>query len=154
MPPLLEWWQENYLLLRDIVTRRYRVHVQSYDGLLAGPEKVVRETIAWLGTGDAEAAAKAVKPEHRTQRRASPESNGARLELDPAFEEIFELLYATVDERRPLGAEVIGRFNEVNADLLPRIKEAQKAVFIDAQRRRAAGQSRPDDPGQDDMPSW
>ena len=38
IPPVLEWWMENFSLVRDIVTRRYRVHVQSYDGLLRDPE--------------------------------------------------------------------------------------------------------------------
>jgi hypothetical protein len=29
IPPVFEWWSENFSLIRDIVTRRHRVHVQS-----------------------------------------------------------------------------------------------------------------------------
>ena len=53
MPPALEWWAENFSLVRDISIRRYPVHAQSYDGLLRDPERVIRETIAWVGRGDA-----------------------------------------------------------------------------------------------------
>lgn len=152
-PPLLEWWYENFMLLRDIVTRRPRVHVQSYGGLLHDPDTVVRQTIAWLGHGDADAAVGAVKPQNRTQEAARRSSEGAMV-LEPEYEDSFEALYRTVDERRPLSAALIGRFNEINAKLLPRIREAQRAVALDAQRRRAAGTPRADEPGPDDGPSW
>jgi hypothetical protein len=152
-PPLLEWWHENFMLIRDIVTRRYRVHVQSYGGLLADPDAVVRQTIEWLGHGDADAAVGAVKPQNRTQKAAAKE-NPEALQIEPEYEDVFELLYRTVDERQALTAELIGKFNGVNAKLLPRIREAQRAVALDAQRRRAAGQARSDDPGPDDIPSW
>ncbi|HEY4119018.1 MAG TPA: hypothetical protein VGM56_14230 [Byssovorax sp.] len=63
--PALEWWWENFMLLRDVRTRRYAIHVQTYASLLADPERVVRETMKWLGHGDAKAALAKVKPERR-----------------------------------------------------------------------------------------
>src|SRR6266851_5448676 len=53
LPPVLEWWTENFALVRDIAIRRYAVHVQSYDGLMADPERVVHDVVRWLGRGDA-----------------------------------------------------------------------------------------------------
>lgn len=151
MPPLLEWWHENFMLLRDIVVRRYRVHVQSYDGLLDDPATVIRDTMRWLGRGDAEAAIAAVKPELRTQVRPEGEP------LDPALEEVFELLYQTVHERRGLTAALIQRWNEANVVLAPRIAEAQKAVMLDQRRRRANSQDARDPHDDEDLsslPSW
>jgi hypothetical protein len=71
----LEWWAENYMLLRDVAIRRYPVHLQSYDGLLEDPAAVLERTFGWLGHGDAGAALAAVKPQRRTQQ-AEPAEDG------------------------------------------------------------------------------
>jgi hypothetical protein len=41
MPPALEWWDENYALVRDLAVRGYACHVQAYDAVLADPARVV-----------------------------------------------------------------------------------------------------------------
>ena len=150
MPAVLEWWTENFALVRDIVTRRYRVHVQSYDGLLRDPEKVVHETIEWLGRGDATAALAAVKPSNRTQVR--PESDS----VEPEVAEVFELLYQVVDERQGLTPPLIAKLNDTQKILGPRILEAQRNIAMEVRRRRAG---RPPEQGEggeenDGQPSW
>jgi hypothetical protein len=151
IPPLFEWWAENYMLVRDIVTRRYRVHVQSYDGLLRDPAQVIAETLTWIGDGDVEKAVAAVKPKNRTQSREE-EAAKPGVELSDKEQEAFDLLYTTVDERRSLTAELIGRLNETQIALAPRIREAQQAVTQDMQRRRGKHPRPPeDDP---DVPTW
>ena len=150
IPPLFEWWTENYMLVRDIVTRRYRVHVQSYDGLLRDPAKVITDTLGWIGEGDLEQAIAAVKPKNRTQSRDEDEELG--VELSDKEQEAFDLLYTTVDERSALTAELITRLNDTQVSLAPRIKAAQQEVAKDMQRRRG---KRPRSPGADpDLPSW
>jgi hypothetical protein len=149
--PVLEWWYENFALVRDIVTRRYRVHVQSYDGLLADPERVIFDTLQWIGSGDRTGAVAAVKPKNRTQSR--PESTS----LDPEIAEVFDLLYATIHERRPLTGAFVGKLNETNVKLAPRIAEAQRAIALDMRRRRKArveetGEGDPE--ADDDQPTW
>ena len=151
-PPLLEWWSENFMLVRDVVTRRYRVHVQSYDGLLRDPKQVVEETLGWIGSGDIAAALAAVKPSNRTQERSADEEIG--LDLPPEVLEAFELLYQAVDERRPMTAELIGRLNQTQVALAPRIKEAQQAVTRDSQRRRANQKRSGPEDGGSEVPSW
>ena len=150
MPPVLEWWHENFSLVRDIVTRRYPVHVQSYAGLLAEPDRVVRQVLAWIGHGDPEAAVRAVKPENRTQD--SPASTS----LEPEVAEVFDLFHQALHERRPLNAAFIELLNETNRVLAPRIAEAQRAVLRDQRRRQLRAQQ--DDPGEPepdpDLPSW
>lgn len=145
MPLLLEWWSENYALLRDIVVRRYRVHVQSYDGLLRDPKQVITDTIAWLGHGDAAAGIAAVKPSNRTQSR----DEDAPSSLDATLVEAFNLLYAAIDQRTGIDAGLIARLNKTQSILAPRIAEAQRAVAEHEKRRRP-----PADPKGAEPPSW
>lgn len=145
IPPVFEWWSENFSLIRDIVTRRYRVHVQSYDGLLADPKTVIENTLSWIGDEEADVAAAvaAVKPKNRTQVRNddAPAPEG----LSQKAVDAFELLYRTIHERSGLDPALIGKLNEVHVELAPRIAAAQKAV-ADARnerRRRPAPEASP-----------
>jgi hypothetical protein len=149
LSPALEWWSENYMLIRDVAIRRYPVHLQSYDGLLEDPEGVLRRTFAWLGVGDAAAAMAAVKPERRTQRvhdpdarrqpdpGSGPDPDPDRAALDPAVVEVFDLLYQVVHAGEPVRPELLAAFNATQVELAPRITEQQRAVARAQRRRRA-----------------
>jgi hypothetical protein len=138
--PWLEWWFENFTLVRDLFTRRYAVHVQSYDGLLRDPESVIRRVLAWIDDPDAdvEAAVAAVRPEHRTQER--PEVP----EVDPGVAEALDFLHDTVDSGAGLDRGVIERLNRTNERLAPLIEQDRKRVLEARQKRR---QGRPASPG-------
>ncbi|MEM6291828.1 MAG: hypothetical protein AAGA54_11200 [Myxococcota bacterium] len=139
IPPVYEWWSENFSLIRDLVTRRHRVHVQSYDGLLANPKQVIEDTLAWLGDEDVDVAAAvaAVKPKNRTQSR--DDDAAPPMDLSPKVVEAFDLLYRTVDERSGLDAGLITRLNEAHVELAPKIVAAQQAVA----KARAAKRGKP-----------
>ncbi len=143
IPPVLEWWSENFSLIRDIVTRRFRVHVQSYDGLLADPKGVIENTLDWLGDDeiDVAAAVAAVKPKNRTQRRE--DDDDAHRDFSSKAIDAFDLLYRTIDERSGLDAGLIGTLNEVHLELAPKLAAAQKAVqdARNKQRKRPASPS-------------
>ncbi|MGO8996588.1 MAG: hypothetical protein ACLQVI_25015 [Polyangiaceae bacterium] len=132
MPPALEWWAENFALVRDISTRRYPVHAQSFDGLMRDPERVIRDTIGWLGRGDANAALTAPKPEHRHFQRPPSDS------VEPAVAEVFDELYAAIDQRRELTNSLLLKLNETNERLMPLLEENSRRVMTDVQKRRAA----------------
>ncbi len=132
MPPALEWWAENFALVRDISIRRYPVHAQSYDGLLRDPERVIRETIAWLGRGDAARAIATPKPQHRHFQK--PESSSVPAEAA----EVFDELYDTIDRKRELSHSFLLRLNECNERLTPLLEENTKRVMADVARRRIA----------------
>lgn len=151
LSPVLEWWHENYMLLRDVAIRRYPVHLQSYDGLLDDPEGVLERTFAWLGRGDAAAALAAVKPERRTQRAGGPAAGEANAEpdpdpdeasLDPAIAERFDRLYHTVHAGEPVRAELLAALNATHAVLGPRIVEQQRALLRAQRRHRAQARER------------
>jgi hypothetical protein len=61
LPPALDWWCQNYALVRDLAIRGYPVHVLSYDALLRDPAGVVAEVLGWIGAGDPERAAAVVR---------------------------------------------------------------------------------------------
>jgi hypothetical protein len=130
MPPALEWWAENFALMRDISIRRYPVHAQSYDGLLRDPERVIRDTLAWLGRGDANRALAVPKPTHRHFER--PPSSSVPTEAAAVFDE----LYATIDQKRELSHSFLLALNACNERLLPLLEENTKRVMADVTRRR------------------
>jgi hypothetical protein len=126
LPPHLDWWMENFALIRDIAIKKYPVSLSTYDALLDDPEKLVTETLRWLGGGDTAAALAAVKPDHRTQRDVQSDS----------FEEqvagLCDELYDMVHRRKPLDMAFVGRLNECNELLEPRILQEE-----DGRRQRS-----------------
>jgi hypothetical protein len=135
MPPALEWWAENFALVRDISIRRYPVHAQSYDGLMRDPERVIRDTIAWLGRGNAEAALAAPKPEHRHFEHARGSSGSS---TPPEVAAVFDDLYEAIDQRREISNALLLRLNEIHGRLLPLLEEHSRRVAADVHRRRVA----------------
>jgi hypothetical protein len=143
MPPALEWWAENFSLVRDISIRRYPVHAQSYDGLLRDPERVIRETIAWVGRGDAEKALAQPKPERRTFQRPSSSS------VPSEVAEVFDELYAAIDQRKELPQSFLLKLNETNERLTPMLEENTRRVMADVARRRARARAASEHPAAD-----
>ena len=157
LSPALEWWSENYMLLRDVATRRYPVHLQSYDGLLDDPATVLQRTFEWLGFGDAEAAQRAVEPERRTQRAEPDEPEPES--LDPSVVAVFDRLYAVVHASEPITPDLLQALNHTHATLGPRIAEQQRAVARAQRRRRAHARAEADDAELDELdeleqPTW
>jgi hypothetical protein len=101
-------------------------------GLLRDPERVIRDTLAWLGRGDAKAALATPKPQHRHFQRPPSDS------VEPAVAEVFDELYAAIDQRRELSNALLRKLNETNERLLPLLEENSRRVMADLQRRRAA----------------
>ena len=143
MPPALEWWSENFALVRDISIRKYPVHAQSYDGLLRDPEKVIAQTIAWLGVGDADKALAAPKPQNRNFQQ--PASTSVPAEAAAVFDE----LYDAIDKRRELTHAFLLKLNETNELLTPQLRESGRRVIADLARRRAKAGTPPEAAGQD-----
>ena len=121
MPPALEWWDENFTLVRDIAVRGYACHVQSYDGVLDDPRGVLERTFAWIGrAADVDAAVAAVQPGTRRQRRRKPEiDDDAHVPAHIAA--TFDAFYEAVDSGAGLDAKLIERMNTANVELGPQI---------------------------------
>ncbi len=113
LPPHVEWFFENYDLIRDVAIRRYAVNLATYEAMLRDPEKLIRDVFEWLEQGDAEAAVRAVEPSLRTQEDPpDPE------DVEPAHVELFDDLYHHVDQGKALPASLLQRMNEVYKELV------------------------------------
>lgn len=131
--PVLEWWLENYMLIRDVATRRYPIHLITYERLLADPANELPPIFRWLGVGDADAAIAQVDPAQRTQRADQlPTPDG----VEPEVAEVFDAFYARVHSGEPLDAAFIERLNDTHDLLLDRIEESLAGARADAQRRQ------------------
>ncbi|MEM9461733.1 MAG: hypothetical protein AAGF11_46650 [Myxococcota bacterium] len=133
MPPWLEWWEECFMLMRDILVRRHSIHVQSYDGLLADPQGVITKVLTWLGEPnlDVKAAIAAVRPGNRTQHR--PEVAG----VPDGVAEVFDELYRSVDQSHGLRRSLMARLGETNRELAPLLAEHRKRI-VDSRRGQNA----------------
>jgi hypothetical protein len=149
LPPALEWWVDNFALLRDIGTRRYAAHVCSYQSLIEDPDRAISEVMRWLGRGDVARAVSVVRPEHQTQRGraidlptapdspAMPASSDSfdQFDIEPEDIEVFDELYDHVHRGRPLAAAFLAKLNDTDARLRPRL------LAHEAQARVAAAQA-------------
>lgn len=125
LPAALEWWAENFALIRDIATRRYAVHTLSYDSLLADPEASVRAVLAWIGAGDPARACAVVR---RDRPPAAPAGEVDDADLEPRHLAVFDELYERIHRGRPLDNPLIERLNLTDRELRPRMLAHNAAV--------------------------
>jgi hypothetical protein len=122
-PAALEWWMENFALVRDISLRKLPFRMQTYDDVLARPEPIVASVLAWIGHGDIEAAVAAVKPQNRTQV-----DSGESDSVEPELARVFDDLYAAIAEGKGFSGALLRTLNATNQSLLPRLTKLQQEV--------------------------
>jgi hypothetical protein len=128
--PPLEWWSENFALIRDISIRRYPVHVQTYDGLLRDPERVITATLQWLGRGEVRPACEQVRESRRNFNRPSSET------LEAPVASVFDELYAALESGKSLSPSFLEKLNDTNDRLAPLFAEYRKRLEAHAARLR------------------
>ncbi len=154
MPPLIEWWVENFSLFSDIVTRRYPFYMVAYESVLEDPDKTLRDVFRWLGDGDVEAAIAQVEPALRTQNDTSHDKAiDEESDIEPKVVEVFDALYEVVRNQTPLEQSFVDQLNEANQRLSERIETAvretarahlERRRLLEAQRKaRKAEQKAP-----------
>lgn len=129
-PAHIEWWLENYELVKDVSIRRYPMHMTSYAAMLDDPRFVLRRCLKWLGGGDLEAAVAAVDPALRTQH-----AGAAPLpEQDEDLFETFDAYYQQVHRGGSLPKALLEQMNATQAvvaeryGLLPRNRVARAGI--------------------------
>lgn len=122
LPAALEWWVDNYGLLRDVGTRRYAAHICSYQSLLDDPEASIAEVLGWLGRGDLARAIEVVRPERQTVRALDPRVPALEHpEVEAEDIEVFDELYDQIHRGRALSAAFLGKLNDTDVRLRPRL---------------------------------
>jgi hypothetical protein len=139
LPPLLEWWADNFSLIADQIMRGYPAFFVTYENVLRDPHGIIREALAWLGVRDEariEAACATVKPALNTQDR----DKLPPVDLPAAHAEIFEGLYTRIRDRKPFEPDFLEALNALDAEIGPGIDEmrAANAETLKAMRQRRA----------------
>ncbi|PRQ06455.1 hypothetical protein [Enhygromyxa salina] len=138
-PAALEWWMENFALVRDISLRKLPFRMQTYDSVITRPEQVVSSVLGWIGLGDVDRAIAAVKPENRTQV-----DSGTSDTVEPALARVFDDLYAAVAAGKGFSTALLRTLNDTNQQLLPRLTKLQHAVAAYQMRLAARGKRTPE----------
>lgn len=142
-PPALEWWMENFALVRDISLRKLPFRMQTYDDVIARPQQVVSAVLSWIGDGDGDGdvdkAVAAVKPENRTQV-----DSGSSDTIEPELARVFDDLYAAVAAGGGFSSALLKTLNDTNQELLPRLSKLQHAVASYQMRLAAKGKRKPE----------
>jgi hypothetical protein len=142
LAPALEWWMENMIALRDVLTRQYSCHMVTYESVLENPAGAIGETLGWLGLpSDKAGAVAAVDPALRTQEEVgTPEG------LKDHWIELFDEYYLRMHEGRPLRQPFLERLNKLHLELSPLILELQREAELQRRYAREARQPQ-QDPG-------
>ena len=137
--PALEWWRDNYDLLRNFITRRYPLNLVSYKKLLSSPEEVIPPVIEWCGGGNINAALEVVKPSLNTQKNITKvDDSPLTKEQETVFDELHDHFYKQV----PLKLSFIEILNKVDDELKPLIKRQKEYGLIKLkQKLRECGMS-------------
>ena len=126
LPPAIEWWLENYDLVRDVATRRYPFHLVTYDRLRADPGAEIHKVIGWLGSGDLDAAVAVVTAQ--VEREPVREDEG----IDGETAAFFDELYAGIHATGALSKAVVDQMNVVQHRILERYSGTRRDADADA----------------------
>jgi len=137
-PPAMEWWMENFALVRDISLRKYPAQLQTYDEVLSDPDKVIGRVFERIGYGDVEAAVAAVKPENRTQERPESET------VEPEMAKTFDDLYEAIALGEGVGNALLRDLNALNKRMIPHLTELQTKVLKSVQASGRKGGAKPE----------
>lgn len=135
-PPALEWWMENFALVRDLSLRKYPAQLQTYDQVLSNPQEIVGRALERIGYGDVDAGVAAVKPENRTQDRPESES------VEPALARVFDALYEAVASGDGIRDSLLADLNATNKKLIPRLTELQTQVVQSMSKNTKSGRTK------------
>jgi hypothetical protein len=141
-PAALEWWMENFALVRDISLRKLPFRMQTYDDVLVRPGPIITSVLEWIGTvgqSDIEAAVAAVKPENRTQV-----DSGESDSVEPELARVFDDLYAAIAEGKGFSSALLRTLNATNQSLLPQLTKLQHEVAAYHMREAAKHKRKPE----------
>ena len=90
IPAWMEWWSENYGMIRDFSVRRYPLQMLTFEKLIADPGVELTRIFKWLGEGNVDAAVSVVKPGLNTQK-ALPAPEGVDHDLAQVFDDFYDM---------------------------------------------------------------
>lgn len=126
--PALEWWRENYDLIRNFATRRFAFNLVSYRKLLQEPQEIIPPVIQWcvsdprtkkaqmeIHVESIERAVKVVKPLLNTQKETEVHDSPLTSKQEQIFDELHDCFFRQI----PLQKSFIEVLNELDQELSP-----------------------------------
>ncbi len=133
IPAPVEWFLENYELVRDFAVRRYAMNFMTYERLMDDPEAALNRIFEWIGTGDiAKALACVDRDLHRAPDYEPVPSESEVSEQDAA---LFDAFYQAIHEGSALPPELLGPLNDTWARLSE--EYSKKVKELEANRSRS-----------------
>jgi hypothetical protein len=122
MPPALEWWAHNLVLLEDARRRGYALSWIGYEAVLRDPERAITPILRRLGPSNLRAALASVQPTLRTQG-----GRGAQLSDEFSAEqlEVAHALVHSAERGEAPDHAMMAALAEVGRALAPRIEAAR-----------------------------
>ncbi len=117
LPVGYNWWNANFELLKDMMTRRYPCAMFSYDALLKNPEFVISNVFKWLGSGNVEQAVSVVEASLRTQKQITVPH------ISHNYAEIFDELYHKLDKNEQITPIFYKKLVETNTKIKDEIRQ-------------------------------
>ena len=125
----MEWWRENYDLIRNFATRRFAFNLVSYQKLLSNPEAIITPVITWcaqdtlpLDRLHMEKAVSVVQSKLNTQKETTIDDSPLTSEQETLFDELHDYFF----RQSPLDALFIQKLNDLDLVLSPQIRETRK----------------------------
>ena len=125
LQPELEWWSENFSLIRDFSIRKYPLYMVAYDSVIENPERVTKDIIKWIGIGNVENGYKVVSPSYRTQKGGIYTPISA---ITDDIATVFDELYERVKNQSTLDNNFLIKLIDDNTLLTPVISDEIKAA--------------------------
>lgn len=122
LPPWLEWWLENYGLIRDVAIRRHPVVMTSYDAVLRDPEKEVGHVVDWLGGEGRDAAIASVDARLQRSERVAEESP------EDAIVAVLDALYSSIDQDRTVPGDLVQHMNATHVRIVKEYRDVLEAA--------------------------
>lgn len=113
LPPAIQWWVENFSLVRDAATRGYPLQLQTYRQVLEEPRGPLEAALAVIGAGDIDAALAAVDPARRTKKELESQS------VEPRIARMFDEFHERVAAGEPFEPPFIRACADLTRELEP-----------------------------------
>ena len=121
--PSLEWWDENYSLIRNFSVRRYPFNLVSFNKLLEQPTAVIAPVLEWCGGGDVEQAIAVVNKGLSTQKNVQVDDSPLSADQESLFDEFHHYFYT----QQSLPKKFLQALNEMDRQVRSHITQIRNA---------------------------
>lgn len=119
LPPAIQWWVENFSLVRDASTRGYPLQLQTYRQVLEEPRGPLEDALALMGSENIDAALGTVDPSRRTKKELQSQS------VEPRMAQMFDDFYGQVATGQAFDSTFVRACVGLTRELEPQLHRAR-----------------------------